>query len=507
MSIAIVSLVPLARALGLPERAAYTIAGVALVVLWLLPFDAFEAVVPDLGMDFSVWIVGGMMVVVGATWTLVYNADVLLGALTVLFGRFRSVAPILKMAAAYPLKSRFRTGTTLAVFMLVVYTLVVGATTTSAFRAAFDDVDAFGGGFDVLADETGTNPIGNLRAAIARTPSLDAGDFEAVAAESFLPVEARQGATGGFEPYPIRGFDDSFLRTTTYGLAALADGYSSSEEVWRAVAATPGLAVVDSYVVPRRTNWNFGAVTDFRLHGFFLEDRTFAPLRVDVRDPQTGKSLTVTVIGVLKDTAPAGMIGISTSQRTLGAFGERARPTTYYLELAPGVDPERTAARLESAFLANGLQADSMESILGDAVASSRTFQQLLQGFMGLGLVVGVAALGVISARAVVERRQQIGVLRSIGFQRRMIQASFLLESSFISLTAIVVGTMLGLVTAYNVISDSAEQPSWDNVAFAVPWLNLGVVYLAVYAASLTATLVPALKASRVYPAEALRYQ
>ena len=31
---------------------------------------------------------------------------------------------------------------------------------------------------------------------------------------------------------------------------------------------------------------------------------------------------------------------------------------------------------------------------------------------MGLGLIVGIAALGVISARAVVERRQEIGILR-----------------------------------------------------------------------------------------------
>ena len=37
---------------------------------------------------------------------------------------------------------------------------------------------------------------------------------------------------------------------------------------------------------------------------------------------------------------------------------------------------------------------------------------------MGLGLVVGIAALGVIAARSVVERRQQIGVLRALGFHR-----------------------------------------------------------------------------------------
>ena len=112
-----------------------------------------------------------------------------------------------------------------------------------------------------------------------------------------------------------------------------------------------------------------------------------------------------------------------------------------------------------------------------------------------------------ISARAVVERRQQIGVLRSIGFQRRMIQAAFLLESSFVALTAIVVGTALGLVVSFNIISDSAEQPSWDDALVQRAVAILGVIFFVVYAVSLVTTLMPAVRASRVYPAEALRYQ
>jgi putative ABC transport system permease protein len=113
----------------------------------------------------------------------------------------------------------------------------------------------------------------------------------------------------------------------------------------------------------------------------------------------------------------------------------------------------------------------------------------------------------VISARSVVERRQQIGVLRSIGFRRRMVQASFLLESSIMALSAIAVGTVLGLILANNIIHDAQKQPSYDNLSLVVPWLNLGIIFLAVYLVALVATLAPALRASRVYPAEALRYQ
>jgi putative ABC transport system permease protein len=287
----------------------------------------------------------------------------------------------------------------------------------------------------------------------------------------------------------------------------MANGYDSPAAVWHALRTHRNLAVVDPLVVPRKTNWGTPP-SKLRLKGFYIEDKTFAPLRVAVRDPQTGKHVTLTVIGVLSDSTPQLMIGIWTSQRTLApVFGPRVLPTTYLLALRPGVDAAATATRLESTFLANGMQADSLKKLLDDAVSASLTFDRLIMGFMGLGLVVGVAALGVITARAVVERRQQIGVLRAIGFRQRMVQLSFLMESSFVALTSIVVGTLLGLIVAHNVISDSRRTPSWENMAFSVPWATLAVIFLVVYAVAIATTLVPAARASRIYPAEALRYQ
>jgi hypothetical protein len=47
----------------------------------------------------------------------------------------------------------------------------------------------------------------------------------------------------------------------------------------------------------------------------------------------------------------------------------------------------------------------------------------------------------------------------------------------------------------------------WETLTFSVPWLTLGLIFLVVYVVSLATTLAPALRASRVYPAEALRYQ
>jgi putative ABC transport system permease protein len=88
-----------------------------------------------------------------------------------------------------------------------------------------------------------------------------------------------------------------------------------------------------------------------------------------------------------------------------------------------------------------------------------------------------------------------------------MVQRSFLLESSFITLIAIAVGTALGLVIARNVVADAADSPSWGNLHLTVPWAALAVIFVAVYAAGLLTTWVPARRAARVYPAAALRYQ
>jgi hypothetical protein len=77
-----------------------------------------------------------------------------------------------------------------------------------------------------------------------------------------------------------------------------------------------------------------------------------------------------------------------------------------------------------------------------------------------------------------------------------MVQAAFLLESSFIALTAIVVGTALGLLLAWNIVDDQRRQPSWENLELYVPWLNLLIIFVVVYAVALLATLLPAVRAS-----------
>jgi putative ABC transport system permease protein len=95
-------------------------------------------------------------------------------------------------------------------------------------------------------------------------------------------------------------------------------------------------------------------------------------------------------------------------------------------------------------------------------------------------------------------------MLRALGFQPSMVLASLLIEWSFIALVGILLGVGLGFLGGYRLwvlfIRDAGG-------AFTVPWFELIGITVLVYVASLIFTIIPALKASRMSPVEALRIQ
>ena len=179
--------------------------------------------------------------------------------------------------------------------------------------------------------------------------------------------------------------------------------------------------------------------------------------------------------------------------------------TNYRIKLADGVDAAEVSRELEVTFQRNGMESSVLAELVEDSVSANQSFNYLLTGFMGLGLLVGVASLGVVSLRAVVERRQQIGVLRAIGYRRNMVQLSFLLESSFVVLLGVAIGVGLGTAISYLIVREIREDV--ETIRFAIPWLQIVIIVGVAYLFSLATTFLPARQASNIYPAEALRYE
>ena len=496
------------NASDLLDRITYTLMGLALTILWSLPSqvlqDAFG--VPELSGGPEMLFIAGILIVAGAVLVIMFNTDLILRLILLILGRSPRFAPVLRMAIAYPLSNRFRTGMTIAIFAVVMFSVIFMATLFKVNEIVLSDTEQFTGGFDLRVNYNSNNPLDDLSRAIVIKPDLHREDYAVIASLINLPVEVKQGQAGVWAGYPIQAADDAYLENVDYGIGVKAEGYTTAAEIWEAVRDTPGYAVVDRLAVPSRTTTNIViGGPEFSLQGVYLEDETMKPIQLEVREPNSEATFEVTVIGVLEQSAITGY-GLITSQETLkkGLNIELPAPT-YFVRLAQGVDPASTSASLESAFLKNGLESVDLIQELRDSLATQLVFQQLLLGFLAVGLVVGVAALGVISTRAVVERRQQIGMLRALGFQREMVSWIFLIESSFIAILGIGLGVGLALIPASQVITDmGAEIP---GLTFQVPWTEILVVSGLAYAMTLLTTWFPAMQASQFTPAEALRYE
>jgi putative ABC transport system permease protein len=506
-SLVLIGAALLARVLGMPDRIAFTASGLVLLALWLIP--ASITAPPGMAKGPEMFFVSGIAIVVAGVWLVVFNADAILWLVVAMFGRVRGLPPVLKTAVKYPTQSLFRTGMTLAMFMLVVFTLTAMNFIQAAMSAAFEDTRKLSGGYDIQANTGYADPMPDVRAALGDAEGIEKGEVTGVGQISNLPAEVKQrGAEQGPKSLYLQGVDGGYSKSVGYGFDTTAKGYGSSREVWKALQAEKNTVVISGDLAPSRNVSTFGPSTKPRvkLTGFYVEDANLPDdLYLHVKDPDSRKTRDLRVIGVLGSSAYfAG--DVVTSQNTLDSLnGRTIPPQTYYLGLKDGVDVPDTARTLEEDFAQNGLQTQVTAELIRDNDATRRIVFVLLRGFMGLGLVVGICALGVIAARSVVERRQQIGMMRALGFQKGQVRLVFLIESSFIALLGIGVGVALGLGFSGTLIENIRQNI--PGLKYVVPWGTLLLVIAVGYTASLLTTYLPAQQASKVYPAEALRYE
>lgn len=488
--------------LGLPARWSYSLIGLSLVLYWSLPVRNVGRLA-ELENSQGDFFISGMFLVGGAITLFLYNADRLLGLFAGLLSRLGNLLPVARVAIAYPVAAKGRTATTLAMFSLIIFTLVSTATITNTFTN-FLDVESGSGGYDLLVQSNPFNPVPATQFTEKVAELVESGEIpapEALAASIFAPVEAQSADMTKMASYVINGVDEDFFTSQRLELSGIAEGYGSPEEVWAALQNDPALIVVDGFSVDRSGDPTYQRSDEaFSITSIRASDTTFKPTRVTI-SAKDGTPREFTVIGAL-GSAPA-FYGALMNQAAAESLGYSAA-NRYFMRLPEGSDAEAAGNRIEAAFGRSGLQTTLLKAQLEESRRSINSIFYLIQGFIGLGLLIGIAALGVITIRAVVERRQQIGVLRAIGFQRDMVQKVFLFESLFIAGLGVVIGYGLALTFAYNLYLQVAAD---QGLPFLPPWGVLALIGALIFVSSLVTAWLPARGTANVVIAEALRYE
>jgi putative ABC transport system permease protein len=480
--------IPLVTVRYLRPRIPFTIAG-AFIIWWVLdPTDLRNDIFGVLGGGMEMFIVTGVLLVAGGVVIAIFNSDILLNGLVKIFGRKKSLLPVFKTAISYPMNKRFRTGLTLFIFALIMFTVTVISMIASFERESVDGVaQQFSGGFEIIGISIKDMPKEDLDRGLGEigygSETVDRYEVARTATVSILRPEENDSIR-----YSMIGFSKSMLSDNQFSLMQRSEAYETDDDAWNAVADNSSLVIVDGSVVPNPFGTSMGIIV---IH---LGDT------ITVASGENQQE-NLTVIGIMDQQFN---LGIYTLDTHLQNESPASSQNLIYLSTASHSpqSPEDVSKALETHFASYGLVTYVVRDLVEEVMSTISSTMQLMEIFLGMGLIVGISGLGIITIRNVAERRQEIGVMRAIGFQRDMILKTFMLETSFVSLLGIILGVVFGLALSYRL---------WDwggfseNAAFVIPWGEILLLVLIAFGITLVATLPPARKASRLAPAEALR--
>ncbi|MFG3490576.1 ABC transporter permease [Streptomyces sp. NPDC047972] len=445
----------------------------------------------------SVYVIQGALAAFSAVVLVSDNQKTLIRPVRRLLQRPTEGGLAARLAVAYPLAKRFRTGATLVMYTLIVFVLVLLTEISGILRAGVDGVVADAtAGYSLRLDY---NPqVAGDRLAADLRGGLSAAGIDAMA--PLLNATGRATDPGHRGPRPLEtavvGVPDGAITGITFRerLPGLAD----DPAVWRVLASDPHYVVLDGFF-----GSTGGPAGDYYDPGDTLT----------LTDPRTGRSEQKVIAGVLSNGLvfyPGTGASSTTYPVVMGAqatrelFGTQAQNASALVRTSPGTSPDALATRLQGEHLSSSLVATPIESDIREQFDSSTAFFRLMQGFLALGLGVGITGLGVVMVRSVRERRRTIGILRALGFRARTVQRSFLGESTFIAVEGIVLGSLLGVLTTWLMYSNSAAFEGLEG-GFPVEWASICGLAAATFAASILATIGPARRAAAIRPALAVR--
>lgn len=479
----------------LRNRLVFTAAGIAFVI-WsgFEPLHSYLLGSSHSGGIFVVF-VEGIILVGGVLVIFVFNAPTLAALLRRLLGRRSDSSPVVRIGLGYPTRQPTRTAISLTIFALVVFTMVATAGFGSVVNANLDNlIETQSGGYSFFGYSQ--VPIPNIWGQIS-TSNLS-GLFTAAIPIVTGSVEVNVPGYAGnpyrdqlYAPPDNLSGNASFYSTNQFGFSATWNGMTTAA-TFADLRTNSSVALVDQSYSPSTS------VTGGGPSG--AHPTLSVGDSIQVASLRGTQPVSLRVIGVLKESI---LSGVWVNPSVASSFGF-VNATGYFLTVGPGVSTTHAAQQAKIQFFPYGLVLFDLRSLLSTSISTEEGFIGLLEIFVGLGLAVGIAAMGILALRAVVERRREIGMLRASGFTQRMVLRAFALEYSFVTLTGIAIGVALGLLLVFD-LTQSASAAASGLTIFATPTATVIEIVVIAYALVLVAIAGPSIRASRLPPADAVR--
>ncbi len=509
---------------GVPGRLRQTapvaLLGAGWLAIWAYPWLRFDEVMDgdlDPGWVLLDQILSAPFSLLGAIFVIQAGAAPVAALVTRLVSPLRKVAGSIRLAIAYSLGNRFRTGTVMFLFATVILSVIVMAYVIKATNTAAAPEAELNANFDIELT-TGPlsffDPIHDLEVEANEREDFPLSDVALTSSivTDFAELEPLQPNAHSREEWgaSVAGVDAAYTTQAAqlYSLQWRAPEYATDADAWAALGTRTDVAIMEHWLVEELWLGDDSTTTPL---SDALDGNTLLPMTVklSLTDADALGPIELEVIGALEDGPMLANSDILVNRGVFPALTARLpTPDAHYIKVREGLteDEARAVAQAaERSLLSGGLNASLMSDRFTVTQAILRGMLQLFQGFLALGLITGLAGLAVISARTVVERRQQVGMLRAIGMPTAAIAWMFILESSFVALSGILVGTAIGMVTGSELIG--AFYTFATDEPLGIPWQSILLLAGGTYLFSVAVTALPAWQATRIYPAEALRYE
>ena len=386
-----------------------------------------------------------------------------------------------RLGLAHPLARPVRSALLVAMYGLVIFTVTFMAVLNAVFQQqAPIFAEQAGGSFDLYVDSNSTNPWSvqelEARPEIEVAVPLQNGrlEYEIVSTSNSELASLEENT----DSWRVSSLPGSFPVDRASSTIDRLSEFATDEAAWKAMVTGD-----EWVIVPYYSDLEVGDELLLKAEG--LPDR----------------SIRVAATTDLNWAIRAGWyVPQSLEPYFTEGFGV---PTRHFIIAADGSDTDSVATALTEDGSTRGSDARTFLAVAQSEVDEQEAFLRLLQGYLGLGLLIGIAGLGVVLVRAVRERRRQLGMMKAMGIASSAVRNTFMVEAAFIGIQGVALGIGLGLLSSWQVLTKSTAFE--DNLSFAIPvdWL-VALTVIAVLA-SLGAGVIPAIRAGRTAPAVALR--